>query len=599
VLALSINCFDGQLPESMCAAADTLTVLSADGLGASSRCTSFFSTPFFGVTLFNGLGGSVPSCLFAFEKLEILHLSGNGLVGSLAGLSNNSVMRDLSITHNRIRGKIPSSIQRNIFALLDLSYNDLSGTYTEGRSTNESEIILQVNRLSGNLKTDGLEYVSVLNILKGNFFGCADVPENDEYFDDFSCGSSDLNNSLYFLVTSIFIAGSLFTWFAIMYRGSTGRTSDVEEKSRFKRIKVMTQNFSYYLSFVTSSSSVRKSGHISLDKIAAFCDDLRLLSKCVLGITLASFVIFLPVYLLKIIDDDHSSHEHQYKYLFSITYATGQVSASLVIGAWTIMIMMFAGIAYILDRANKADSKIPQMGRRNISMADPARSRGLTLAQKMEQPRVHHHKRHSSVVADSSPIPPGQKRGSSSAAGAAQEKRQSKRGSRRRSTIKEDSDRTAINERKRASSSSVLFYDIADDEEDDTPALEVVKAMLILLVNLLIVGAVNSWYLQFTLGDVSPTERLSVQLAMAVFKSIFAVAAVPVLASSIVHTERNILLRLLMAIFNTLLIPLAVTAFTSSSCLEVQCMIYTIFMNISEFLVCFCVIVTFFLILLQ
>jgi hypothetical protein len=550
VLALSINCFDGELPQSMCAAANTLSVLSADGVGSSSQCTGFFKTPFFGITLFNGLGGSIPPCLFEFDNLEVLHLSGNGLVGTLSDISNVSSIYDLAVTHNRIRGRIPISIQQNAFDYLDLSYNDLSGTYTEGNGTSASEILLEVNRLSGDLESSGVLDVSLLKILKGNYFSCEEVPENDEYFDDFSCGSSDLDNSLYFLCVAIFIAACLFVWFAILYQGRTGRSSDVEESDYFSRVNVMTQNFSYYLTFVSKKSPTRKSGNVSLDKITAFCEDLGLITKCIWSLTAASFVLFLPVYLLKIVNSDHSTHEHQYTYLISVTYMTGQVSAALVISAWAIFLLLFSGIAYILNRANNSASNL-QTRRRNISVSDPSRKRGLTVSQKMEQPFKHHHKRRSTLKLDG---------GVSNDGLSSSELTTSTQGT---ATNKEG--------RFKRASSSAIFYQTGDYREEDTELLiDIVKSVIIVLVNLLIVGAVNSWYLHYTLGDVSPTERLVVQMSMALFKAGFAVGAVPVLASSVTNTERNILLRLLMAIFNTLLIPLAVTAFTSSSCLEVS-----------------------------
>ena len=610
VLALSINCFDGELPESICDATDTLVVFSGDGLGASPRCTSFFQTPFFGITLFNGMGGTIPSCMFESSTLQMLHLSGNGLVGTLGEVSNQSMIADLSLTHNRLRGTIPYSVQRHVYGMLDLSYNDISGTYTHGRSSNESEIILEVNRLSGNLNMAGMETINVLNILKGNFFSCVNVPENDEYFDEFSCGSSNLDNSFFFLLAAIGVAAMLFLWFLWMYRSSTGRVSDVEVESYFKRINVMTHNFSYYLAFITSRSSIRKAGHTSLDKITAFCDDLRLLTLCIFGIVLASFLFFLPLYLLKTVDDGHSSHEHQYTYLISVTYATGELSAGLVIGAWTCVIILFSSLTYILNQANSSTAKDPSARRRNISVADPSRQRGLSNFHKIELANSKRQKRlsrrgtldKSEVISPTQSLPSSQgaslrgnqlrtlSGGSNSSSGTSADsggeyannttdvqrnrvqtivdtKGAGDDDARKRAQTLAKSRENAVVDLEGATNDN--SEDDEDEAEDENLLIEMGKAILIILINLLIVGAVNSWYLQFTLGDVTPTERLIVQLSMATFKSLFAVVAVPLLASPMVNTERNILLRLLMAIFNTLLIPLAVTAFTSSSCLEV------------------------------
>jgi hypothetical protein len=96
-IALSLNCFQGTLPVNMCAAR-SVVVLSMDGLGAVQNCKHSVQIPLSGVTLFNTLGGGVPSCVWSLPSLRLLHLIGNGLSGSISGaLLSNSSLRTLSL----------------------------------------------------------------------------------------------------------------------------------------------------------------------------------------------------------------------------------------------------------------------------------------------------------------------------------------------------------------------------------------------------------------------------------------------------------------------------------------------------------------------
>jgi hypothetical protein len=81
-VALSMNCFEGSLPDRMCAARN-VSVLSMDGLGAAKDCKNSWVIPLSGVAVFNTLEGSVPACLWSLPALQVLHLTGNGLTGRI------------------------------------------------------------------------------------------------------------------------------------------------------------------------------------------------------------------------------------------------------------------------------------------------------------------------------------------------------------------------------------------------------------------------------------------------------------------------------------------------------------------------------------
>jgi hypothetical protein len=78
-IALSLNCFDGTLPELMCAPRN-VTVLSLDGLGAAKNCKHAVKVPLTGVIIGNALTGSIPECVWQLPQLQVLHLTGNGKI---------------------------------------------------------------------------------------------------------------------------------------------------------------------------------------------------------------------------------------------------------------------------------------------------------------------------------------------------------------------------------------------------------------------------------------------------------------------------------------------------------------------------------------
>jgi Leucine-rich repeat (LRR) protein len=107
-LALSLNCFRGELPVEMCEAR-TLLILAMDGLGAAMQCRDKYTIPFSGVVLGNTIDGSIPSCLWSLPLIELVHLSGNGLTGSISNnFPMNSTLVDLSLGNIMIK-KILSS----------------------------------------------------------------------------------------------------------------------------------------------------------------------------------------------------------------------------------------------------------------------------------------------------------------------------------------------------------------------------------------------------------------------------------------------------------------------------------------------------------
>eukprot|EP01034_Spumella_vulgaris_P025053 gene25053-31463_t len=79
------NCFQGAIPDSICSA-ENLTTLALDGLKSASSCERRFfpvCTHIHSYGLSEHISGGVPACLFRMPHLQTLHISGNGLTGSI------------------------------------------------------------------------------------------------------------------------------------------------------------------------------------------------------------------------------------------------------------------------------------------------------------------------------------------------------------------------------------------------------------------------------------------------------------------------------------------------------------------------------------
>jgi Leucine-rich repeat (LRR) protein len=95
-LVLSLNCITGTLSSSICEST-SLSSLILDGVGVGSSCSTNRGSR-------SSFHGYIPSCLFSMPSLSTLHLTGNGLTGTLPELSANSSLTTLSLTSNRLTG---------------------------------------------------------------------------------------------------------------------------------------------------------------------------------------------------------------------------------------------------------------------------------------------------------------------------------------------------------------------------------------------------------------------------------------------------------------------------------------------------------------
>jgi Leucine-rich repeat (LRR) protein len=239
-LVMTSNCLHGSLEfEDTACQHHKLQVLILDGLASCPKHTVTIWNPLdsnqaSASTPHSAMSGSIPSCLFDIPQLNVLHLGGNHLTGSLPDISSSSGIQNLSLTHNMLSGTIPSSILLHTFVELDLSSNKLTGTLDDMKTSPKASFNAKNNRLSGripevflsstfhsvaapSLTSSSNSSISVV-ILEGNSFTCKGAngqPDSDPGQGKYSCGSQNLDDALLIwllvaIMTFIFIVISSF-----------------------------------------------------------------------------------------------------------------------------------------------------------------------------------------------------------------------------------------------------------------------------------------------------------------------------------------------------------------------------------------------------
>lgn len=309
-------------------------MLSLNGLGVAEGCASSVVMPLSGVGLFNKIGGSIPSCVWTLRNLSVLHLTGNGLSGELVQvLPANSQVVDVSLSHNELTGTVPVDIFN--IANVDLSYNQFGGEYPGTAVYRpESNINLEINRLSGQLPVSELERVSngSLSILRGNLFSCNSVPENDDFSRDYVCGSRNLNDSL--LVFASVFGGAVLLMLLVV---ASVRFVSVKLQHRlvaaFHSRGVLLWAYLTYLKNLDPHSlkyspAVRKVAMLS----SSFVDIMQYTMKLLAGILAGSVVLIM----VKVLDtyDVYATHSHTFAWFWTLAYMRGEVPAGLLLMLW-------------------------------------------------------------------------------------------------------------------------------------------------------------------------------------------------------------------------------------------------------------------------
>jgi hypothetical protein len=316
--------------------ANVLEVLSMNGLQAAEGCKYTTKFPFSGVALFNTIGGTLPECLWHLKNLTTLHLTGNGLTGTVvAKVPPYSRMSHLSLSHNKLSGGIPLGIEK--VQKVDLSYNQFSGTFEDSTGEWQNlELNLKINRLSGQLPEVELENVTAdLNILRGNMFSCDTIPENDDFVNDYVCGSTDLNESLYVFLSVLSMTGLIVL--VILLYPAVASSRFVDSLFHFACISRLH----------TYMAKVKDDTDVKLQPIVSFCAKLHYIRWLFVQLFVIVLIIGAPIYIGRGVDDNRSfsSHTDTYSWFWTLAYMRGIVPSSVILVSWSAIVgVCFYGI---------------------------------------------------------------------------------------------------------------------------------------------------------------------------------------------------------------------------------------------------------------
>jgi hypothetical protein len=509
-ISLSLNCFEHELPPTMCEATDA-NVISMDGLGSANGCKNVLTLPFpfTSVSLVQSIDGSIPECVWSMSNLKALNLAGNGLRGTIGSVSSMPSLWSLTLSHNYLSGEVPLWLQEQNMLRLDISHNKLTGDvdgFKHQKDVNSSSLIfewgyqpnknltLSVNRLSGNLPSSFGKYAN-LDILSGNLFGCENLPKNDQNSESLSCGSEQYDQSmsvmgaLLGLILCLVVVHHLLCVLVSSFR-SGDKTQDDRQFMLNKRRFNLGLLFGYVRYYQTGPEqpeseivSPSPSSHL-LQSIVSFGSLLAQLMRSVCLLTVLCLLLSLPVYVLKQLDIESSNeggetqyvtHTHMYNWLWTMAFVSGTTPAVILLVTCFVCLSYFH---FIINRLGSSDKPAPLL--------------------------------------------------------------------------------------------STLSPSLKSATKDQDHSLRVIVVWTIFLVNIAVVGTVNGLYIWSTLLHLTRDVRLCIQLSFALFSLLWSVVLRIGLPSQIKESRYGVWLFVCLNVMNSVMIPCAVTALSTPSCYQVS-----------------------------
>jgi hypothetical protein len=303
-------------------------------------------------------------------------------------------LRNLSLSHNRLTGSIPSAILRFPFANLDLSYNKLEGHITELEDADFQNgtihdktgvaLTLKVNRLTGDIPHE-LENAYSIDILTGNVFQCVDyskLPHEDPAYRYYVCGSDELNQSMIAFVSLLVGLAVCFLLFAAIYYRVRlpGERVWTNLSSLLSRIRATAGYVMEYTNTIgVQVDSLKPPVHAlrphsdKYPNYLHFLSSLNLLRRIFLRICLVVLLCCLPVYLLYYLlnteTSEYSTHTDRYAWITTTAFLSGQTPAITLFCMWMTLCSVLVGYVLFLYNVTYKSSITTALRSKLLSMS--------------------------------------------------------------------------------------------------------------------------------------------------------------------------------------------------------------------------------------
>ena len=218
----------------------------------------------------------------------------------------------------------------------------MAGKYTKATTSidnnrSQGSLILQVNRLSGRFpSTSDIVGIGELNSLRGNLFGCGNIPEEDEYSGQYTCGSEDLDISLY-----VCVAVAILTLMLVSLLYFAGDRQYFAPSSCPQQLFNLLKRSTKYINLIEVgySEMSQSINERSFSKIQLFGCEMNWIHKLFRGLVVLLLLTSIPLYGLKISEygaDEtaYTTHSYQYRWVLTATYLRGELPLVLLLIMW-------------------------------------------------------------------------------------------------------------------------------------------------------------------------------------------------------------------------------------------------------------------------